>query len=67
MLLAMHQTLVEPGLCLREHDGDADPKRPTLLVFPSFYRRERPDLIGHPAVFVSYRFNGLLDDIYATL
>ena len=67
VLLAMHQTLVEQGLCLREHDGDADPKRPTLLVFPSFYRRERPDLVGHPAVFVSYRFNGFLDDIYATL
>lgn len=65
VLLAMHQTLVERGLCLREHDPQG--KRPTLLVFPSYYRRERPDLVGHPAVFVSYRFNGFLDDIYATL
>lgn len=62
VLLAMHQTLVERGLCLREHT-DQGP----LLIFPSFYRRERPDLVGHPAVLVSYRFNGFLDDIYATL
>jgi small GTP-binding protein len=62
ILLAMHQTLVERGLCLREH-GDTG----TLLVFPSYYRRERPELVGHPAVLVSYRFNGFLDDIYATL
>lgn len=61
-LLAMHQTLVERGLCLREHTSKG-----TLLVFPSYYRRERPELVGHPAVLVSYRFNGFLDDIYATL
>jgi Domain of unknown function (DUF4365)/Ras family len=62
VLLAMHQMLVERGLCLREHTDNGP-----LLVFPSFYRRERPDLVGHPAVLVSYRFNGFLDDIYATL
>ncbi|HET9184434.1 MAG TPA: DUF4365 domain-containing protein [Candidatus Angelobacter sp.] len=62
VLLAMHQTLVERGLCLREHT-DKGP----LLIFPSYYRRERPELVGHPAILVSYRFNGFLDDIYATL
>jgi hypothetical protein len=62
VLLAMHQTLVERGLCLRESTDTG-----TLLIFPSFYRRERPELVGHPAVLVSYRFNGFLDDIYATL
>jgi small GTP-binding protein len=62
VLLAMHQTLVERGLCLREHTDEGP-----LLVFPSYYRRERPELVGHPAVLVSYRFNGFLDDIYATL
>jgi WD40 repeat protein len=62
VLLAMHQTLVERGLCLREHTENGP-----LLIFPSYYRRERPELIGHPAVLVSYRFNGFLDDIYATL
>jgi hypothetical protein len=62
VLLAMHQTLVERGLCLREHT-DKGP----LLIFPSYYRRERPELVGHPAVLVSYRFTGFLDDIHATL
>ena len=62
VLLAMHQTLVERGLCLREHTETGP-----LLIFPSYYRRERPELVGHPAVLVSYRFNGFLDDIYATL
>ncbi|HEY0100016.1 MAG TPA: TIR domain-containing protein [Pyrinomonadaceae bacterium] len=62
VLLAMHQTLVERGLCLREHTDQG-----ALLIFPSYYRRERPELVGHPAVLVSYRFSGFLDDIYATL
>ena len=62
ILLAMHQTLVDRGLCLREHTETG-----TLLVFPSYYRRERPELVGHPAVLVTYRFTGFLDDIYATL
>ena len=62
VLLAMHQTLVERGLCLREQT-----EKGALLIFPSYYRRERPELVGHPAVLVSYRFNGFLDDIYATL
>ncbi len=38
-----------------------------MLIFPSYYRRERPELTGHPAVLVSYRFDGFLDNIYATL
>lgn len=62
ILLAMHQTLMERGLCLRETTDKG-----ALLVFPSFYRRERPELTGHPAVLVSYRFTGYLDEIYATL
>ncbi len=65
VLLAMHQILVDRGLCLR--DADPDAKRPTMLIFPSYARRERPDLVEHPSVIVSYRFNGFLDDIYATL
>ncbi len=62
VLLAMHQTLLERGLCLREQTEDGP-----LLVFPSYYRRERPELVSAPAVLVSYRFNGFLDAIYATL
>ena len=62
ILLAMHQTLKEWGLCLREETDKS-----TMLIFPSYYRRERPELIDHPAIQVSYRFKGFLDDIYATL
>jgi len=62
VLLAMHQTLVERGLCLRQPT-----EKGNLLIFPSYYRRERPDQVGHPAVLVSYRFTGFLDEIYATL
>jgi small GTP-binding protein len=62
ILLAMHQTLVERGLCMRQHTYKG-----TMLIFPSYYRRERPELETYPAVLVSYRFNGFLDDIYATL
>lgn len=62
VLLAMHQILLERGLCLREHT-ELGP----LLIFPSYYRRERPELVEYPAVHVSYQFNGFLDDVYATL
>ena len=62
LLLAMHQLLVENSLCLSEPTDTG-----TLLVFPSYARRERPDLIKHPSVLVSYQFEGFLDDIYATL
>ena len=62
ILMTMVQTLMERGLCLREHTEQGP-----LLVFPSFYGRKRPELDGHPAVLVSYRFDGFLDDVYATL
>jgi small GTP-binding protein len=62
VLLAMHQMLVERGLCIRDQT-----EKGVLLIFPSYYRRERPELTGHPAVLVSYKFTGFLDEIYATL
>jgi hypothetical protein len=62
VLRAMHQTFVDHGLCIREPTEAG-----TLLVFPSYFKRERPEMEGHPAVFVSYRFNGQLDEIYSTL
>jgi len=62
VLLAMHQTLVERGLCLRQPTDKGN-----LLVFPSYYRRERPEQVKFPAVLVNYRFTGFLDEIYATL
>ncbi len=62
VLLAMHQALVERALCVRETTEAG-----TLLIFPIYYRRERPELMGHPAIQVSYKFDGFLDDVYATL
>lgn len=62
VLRAMNQKFVNHGLCLREKTGHGH-----QLVFPSYFRRERPELDEHPLVLVTYRFNGPLDEIYATL
>jgi small GTP-binding protein len=62
VLRAMHQTFVEHGLCLQEPT-----EKDMLLVFPSYFKRERPDLADHPAAFVTYEFSGMLEEIYATL
>ena len=62
VLRTLHETLVSRAYCLRQvTDGK------TLLTFPSYFRRERPELPGHPTVLVTYRFSGPADDIYATL
>jgi small GTP-binding protein len=62
VLRAMHQTFIDHGLCLREHT-----EKGTMLIFPSYFRRERPELDGHPIVLMSYEFSGPLAEIYATL
>lgn len=62
MLLVMRAALVERGLCLRQPTDKGN-----LLVFPSFYRRERPEQVKSPAVLVNYQFTGFLDEVYATL
>ena len=62
VLRAMLQTFVSRGLCLPEKTGEG-----TILVFPSYFRRERPELEKHPAILVTYQFSGMLDEIYATL
>ncbi|NOT09416.1 MAG: DUF4365 domain-containing protein [Gemmatimonadales bacterium] len=54
----MEQQLEQRGLCLRQGDK---------LVFPSHCGRDRPAVLEHPSVFVSYAVKGFLDDIYATL
>jgi hypothetical protein len=38
-----------------------------MLVFPSYFRRDKPDPPEHPNVFVTYGFAGPLDEIWATL
>ena len=62
VLRAMHQTFVDHGLCLREPS-----ERGPLLVFPSYFKRERPEPGATPAPLVTYSFSGMLDEIYATL
>jgi WD40 repeat protein/GTPase SAR1 family protein len=62
VLRAMHQTLVDHALCLREHTSQGP-----QLVFPSFFKRDRPELPDKPITFVTYSFAGPLDEIYATL
>jgi small GTP-binding protein len=62
VLLAMHKLLVEKGLCLRQSTD-----RGNQLLFPSYYRMERPELRQFPAVLMTYRIEGFLDEIYATL
>lgn len=62
VIRAMYEIFVSQRLCVREHS-----ERGTLLVFPAYFKRERPELDGHPAVFITYQFQGALDEIYATL
>ena len=58
VLQAMEQALLERKLCLRE-EGQ--------LVFPSYYGLEQPIGPTPPKYFISYTFDGFLDDVYATL
>jgi WD40 repeat protein/GTPase SAR1 family protein len=65
VLRAMHRQLVDRSLCLRDHDSRD--RRATLLVFPSYFRRQRPERPGTPTAFMTYRFQGRIDEIYAGL
>lgn len=62
VLLAMHHALVNRGMCIREITEGGN-----LLVFPSYFKKERPELVAHPSILVSYKFRGHLDELYATL
>jgi hypothetical protein len=62
LLRAMVQTFLGRSLCLRQ-----ETPKGTMLVFPSYFRRDKPDLPEHPNVFVTYGFAGPLDEIYTTL
>jgi small GTP-binding protein len=62
LLRAMLQTFLDRSLCLEEETPEG-----TMLVFPSYFKRDRPELPGHPAVLTTYRFTGPIDEIYATL
>ena len=62
VLRAMHQTLIERGICKRIATNEG-----MELIFPSYFKQELPDDQNLPASLVTYRFNGFLDEIYATL
>jgi small GTP-binding protein len=62
LLRAMVQTFIDRSLCIKEKTKDG-----LMLVFPSYFRRDNPDLPEHPNVFVTYSFEGGLEEIYSTL
>lgn len=62
LLRAMLQTFLDRSLCLEEETQEG-----TQLVFPSYFKRDRPEPPGHPSVLTTYRFSGPVDEIYATL
>ena len=62
LLRAMVQTFVNRSLCIREETPEG-----TQLVFPSYFKQDRPEIKEHPNVCVTYGFSGVLDEIYATL
>jgi WD40 repeat protein/GTPase SAR1 family protein/DNA-directed RNA polymerase subunit RPC12/RpoP len=65
ILRSIYELFIERGICFREAT-----ERGTMLVFPSYFRRERPEPESPPAPLVTYHFNGALDEIdeiYATL
>ena len=62
VLRALLETFISRAWCLRQPcDSSA------MLVFPSYFRRERKEQPSHPSVLVTYRFDGPAEDIYATL
>jgi small GTP-binding protein len=63
VLRAMHLMVVDRGLCIRQHVPSSSP----LLIFPSLYKRQQPERPAHPLVLMTFRFEGHLDEIYATL
>ncbi|MDP6513903.1 MAG: TIR domain-containing protein [SAR202 cluster bacterium] len=62
LLRAMLQTFIDRSLCARvETDEGAQ------MVFPSYFRQDRPENPEQPNVVVTYGFSGTLDEIYSTL
>ena len=62
LLRAMLETFVSRSLCIREDTTDG-----AQLVFPSYFKVDRPEIIDRPHVLVTYGFSGVLDEVYATL
>ena len=62
MLQAVSALFIERGLCLADQ---TDAGR--VLIFPSLYRRQRPESPTRPSTVVAYMFEGAEDHVYATL
>jgi len=62
VLEAMCLMFVERKLCLKRQTY-----RGAMLIFPSYYRRERPPSPEHPKVLMSFQFKGVLDYVYCSL
>ena len=62
LLRAMLQTFIDRSLCAR-----VETDKGTQLVFPSYFKQDRPEIPEQPNVAVTYGFSGTLDEIYSTL
>ncbi len=62
LLRAMLQTFLDRSLCVRQETNEG-----TQLVFPSYFKQDRPEIPEQPNVVVTYGFSGTLDEIYSTL
>jgi WD40 repeat protein len=62
LLRAMLQTFLNHSLCLEEETQEGP-----QLVFPSYFKRDRPEIPTHPKILVTYEFTGPLEEIYSTL
>lgn len=62
LLRAIVQTFMDHSLCIRQETPQG-----SMLVFPSYFRRDKPDPPEHPNIFVTYGFSGPLEEIYSTL
>lgn len=62
LLRAMLQTFLDRSLCARVETDQG-----TQLVFPSYFKQDRPEAPEKPPVIVNYSFSGTLDEIYSTL
>ena len=59
---AMVQTFLDRSLCARVETAEG-----TKLVFPAYFRHDRPESAEQPNVVVTYGFAGTVDEIYTTL
>lgn len=62
LLRTMVQTFIDRSLCLREET----PEGPQL-IFPYYFKQDRPGIPEHPNICVTYGFSGLPEEVYTTL